>query len=122
MLLPASCSTPSLSPLPLQNEEEEYRRLLVRRFQIKAKCTDAATAKIYIDAIIEERERERGFVESNRRARALNPPDGDGGLIRRGGEVEDAVDHYMMDLKWEKREGSAGRLGSRGGPSRIRPF
>ncbi|GAA5855877.1 hypothetical protein JCM8547_000398 [Rhodosporidiobolus lusitaniae] len=100
LLLPpgsrTSTSTSPILPAPL-----ERRRLIVRRFQVATKCADWALAQAYCDQVFKAREEEARFVNENRRARREV---GEEVKAREGGELEEAVEAFEKDERWEREQ------------------
>lgn len=62
-------------------------------------------AKAYVDAVFEKRDKERDLVEANRNQRS------EGGVVevREGGELEEALESFMEDSKWENGQLGKGK-------------
>ncbi|KAM0788379.1 hypothetical protein ACM66B_001519 [Microbotryomycetes sp. NB124-2] len=108
LLLPPSVD--SKSSEPLLSAEQERRRLVIRRFQVHTRCSDYAMAAAYCNAIFDAREREAQLVKRNRLARG-DVTCAQEVTVRVGGELEEAVEQYQFDDKWEKEQ--HGKMGSR---------
>lgn len=72
------------------------------------KCDSYAMAQAYVDQVFTRREREASFVSDNRRARGDDDVEV---AVREGGELEEAIEAYRVDEKWEKEQD--GKMGSR---------
>ncbi|GAA6000180.1 hypothetical protein JCM10207_007892 [Rhodosporidiobolus poonsookiae] len=105
LLLPPG-SRPSTSTEPLLPAPLERRRLVVRRFQMATKCAESAMAQAYVDAVFKAREDEARFVGENRRARGETDADVE---PREGGELEEAVEAYQRDERWEREQAAMGK-------------
>ncbi|BGP14458.1 hypothetical protein JCM10213v2_002407 [Rhodosporidiobolus nylandii] len=115
LLLPPG-SRPSTSSEPLLSQPDERRRLIVRRFQMASKCADWAMAQAYVDQVFKAREEEARFVAENRRARGEADVEVE---PREGGELEEAVDAFQRDERWEKEQQALGK-GKRAMGSKLR--
>jgi hypothetical protein len=100
LVLPSTAKSSSHSPKPLLPPEEERTRLLVRRFQVAAKCVDDLVAKVCIDQVLERRKQEASFVWQNAVARGgvQAASESDFGP-RQGGEVEEALEAWHADSR-----------------------
>ncbi|GAA5911798.1 hypothetical protein JCM6882_003358 [Rhodosporidiobolus microsporus] len=105
LLLPPG-SRPSTSTAPLLPAPLERKRLLVRRFQMATKCADWAMAQAYVDQVFKAREEEARFVAENRRARGETVLDVE---PREGGELEEAVEAFQRDERWEREQQTLGK-------------
>ncbi|GAA6062388.1 hypothetical protein JCM10212_003197 [Sporobolomyces blumeae] len=115
VLLPPGAA-PSTSTEPILAPREERRRLIIRRFQLQAKCADYSVAKAYCEQVWKKREEEADFVRTNRVARRTSgttdeTPDDhalrgerDEVEVREGGELEEAVEAYLADERWEREQ------------------
>jgi hypothetical protein len=72
----------------------------VRRFQTQTKCTDWAMATAYVDQVFDAREKEAALVKENRQARG----DAEEVQVREGGELEEAVQAFLADERWEREQ------------------
>ncbi|KAG0667476.1 hypothetical protein C6P46_000007 [Rhodotorula mucilaginosa] len=99
ILLPPG-ARPSASTEPLLSPALERRRLIVRRFQTQTKCTDWAMATAYVDQVFDAREKEAALVKENRQARG----DAEEVQVREGGELEEAVQAFLADERWEREQ------------------
>ncbi|GAA5946551.1 hypothetical protein JCM3765_000291 [Sporobolomyces pararoseus] len=102
LLLPPHAA-PSTSTTPLLPPAEERRRLIIRRFQVQTRCADYNVAKCYIDQIFEKRKEEARFVRMNREASGSETDETET-LVREGGELEEAVNAFLADERWEKEQ------------------
>ncbi|GAA5976427.1 hypothetical protein JCM10908_005496 [Rhodotorula pacifica] len=99
ILLPPG-ARPSASTEPLLSPALERKRLIVRRFQTQTKCTDWAMANAYVDQVFDAREKEAALIKENRRARG----DAEDIEVREGGELEEAVEAFLADERWEREQ------------------
>lgn len=99
LLLPPGAN--SMSSTPLLSPYEEHRRLTLRRFSVATSCSDYAMAKVYVDAVFDQRAKEVEQITANRKAR------GDDSIVevRMGGEVDEAIESYNADEQFEKAQG-----------------
>lgn len=58
-------------------------------------------ATAYVDQVFEAREKEAALVQENRRARGNTE---DEVQVREGGELEDAVQAFLADERWEREQ------------------
>lgn len=72
----------------------------MRRFQTQTKCTDWAMATAYVDQVFDAREKEAALVKENRQARG----DAEEVQVREGGELEEAVQAFLADERWEREQ------------------
>lgn len=110
LLLPPSAT--SCSSTPLHPPSVERRRLIVFKFQRQTRCIDWAMANTYVSTVFDAREKEADFVRQNRAARG----DISGGEVdvRKGGELEEAIEQWERDERWEREQGKGkGTMGSR---------
>lgn len=98
LLLPGDVK--SRAPDPLDSPEQAYRKQVLRRFQMTSKCADPSVAEVYVSNAFQKKQKEAEFVTANRQARHTTDEDGDD--LPRGGELEDALEAFRLDSKWEK--------------------
>lgn len=91
----------STSTEPVLPPELERKRLVVRRFMVTTKCTDWSMAQTYVDQVFRAREEEARFVQENRTARGEA---GEAVEVREGGKLEEAVEAYQADERWEREQ------------------
>lgn len=70
----------------------------MRRFQTQTKCTDWAMATAYVDQVFDARGKEAALAKENRQARG----DTETVQVREGGELEEAVQAFLADERWER--------------------
>ncbi|GAA6028121.1 hypothetical protein JCM8097_001880 [Rhodosporidiobolus ruineniae] len=105
LLLPPN-SRPSTSSTPILPPPLERKRLIVRRFQMATKCSDWAMSQAYVDQVFKAREEEARFVRENHVARGGS---GEGVEVREGGELEEAVEAFQRDERWEREQQERGK-------------
>jgi hypothetical protein len=106
LVLPSTAKA-SNSPKPLLSPEQERVRLLVRRFQVAAKCVDEVIARAYIDRVFDQRQLEASFVRQNALARGEDVSVFE---VRQGGELEEALEAWRMDLRDEEERKVKGKV------------
>lgn len=103
----------SHSTKPIYEPLVERQRLALRRFQVHTRCSDWAMSNSYISTAFEARVNEASMINESRKNKGEV-----GGLveIREGGELEEAIEAYDRDLKWEvdwqKNNKGKGKMGS----------
>ncbi|GAA5974221.1 hypothetical protein JCM11641_003335 [Rhodosporidiobolus odoratus] len=111
LLLPPG-SRASTSTAPLLPEPLERKRLVVRRFQMQTKCSDWAMAQAYVDQVFRAREEETRLTGTGEDRASVG--EGAEGQVREGGELEEAVEAYLKDERWEKEQQTLGKPNGKG--------
>lgn len=96
LLLPPGVQ--SRAPDPHDPPDVAYYKSVLRRFQTTAKCADPNIADIYVSSAFEKKKQELEFIRENRLARGL---DTEQTVPEQGGELEDALEAFKLDSKWE---------------------
>ncbi|KAM0753026.1 hypothetical protein T439DRAFT_354487 [Meredithblackwellia eburnea MCA 4105] len=104
LLLPPTAQ--SISTEPIHSAVEERRRLVLRRFQVRTRCSDWAMANAYVSQVFRKRDEELEMVRANRVARGESV---EGLQAREGGELEEAEEAWDRDVKWEAEQGGKGK-------------
>lgn len=119
LILPAGVQ--SRAPDPHDPPDVAYYKSVLRRFQMSSKCADPSVAEVYVKAAFDKKKQELEFVNANREARGL-PSVSSASAVEQtvpeqGGELENALEAFRLDEKWEREHppvGSGGKSSSKG--------
>lgn len=70
---------------------------------MQTRCAEYNVAKCYVDQVFEKREEEARFIRMNREARGT-VSDKVEMSVREGGELEEAVNAFLADERWENEQ------------------